>query len=136
MTSESERAKAIFLDVITNIPRSEWEDYVENACGTDQRVKLQVHELLSAHEGTDSFFDQTPAKAPRVVSESPGDTIGQYKLLQNIGEGGFGVVFMAEQIQPVRRKVALKVIKPGMDEVDPDFRATAALFLDRERGAI
>src|SRR5207247_2848703 len=51
----------------------------------------------------------------RLVSECPGTVIGPYKLLEQIGEGGFGVVYMAEQQQPVRRKVALKVIKPGMD---------------------
>ena len=49
------------------------------------------------------------------VTEAPGDSIGPYKLLQQIGEGGFGVVYMAEQHKPVRRKVALKIIKPGMD---------------------
>ena len=49
------------------------------------------------------------------ITEGPGTTIGPYKLLEHIGEGGFGVVFMAEQTRPVRRKVALKVLKPGMD---------------------
>jgi serine/threonine protein kinase len=51
----------------------------------------------------------------KLVTECPGMMIGPYKLLEQIGEGGFGVVFMAEQQQPVRRKVALKVLKPGMD---------------------
>ena len=54
-------------------------------------------------------------RATRPIVERPGTTIGPYKLLEQIGEGGFGVVFMAEQTQPVRRKVALKVLKPGMD---------------------
>ena len=54
-------------------------------------------------------------KAPTPVRERPGDVIGSYKLLEQIGEGGFGVVFLAEQTEPVRRKVALKVLKPGMD---------------------
>src|SRR5207247_8302740 len=49
------------------------------------------------------------------IAERPGSTIGPYKLLQQIGEGGMGVVYMAEQTEPVRRKVALKIIKPGMD---------------------
>ena len=54
-----------------------------------------------------------PSRPP--IGEGPGTLIGPYKLLEQIGEGGFGVVFMAEQQQPVRRKVALKIIKPGMD---------------------
>src|SRR5262249_27182013 len=64
---------------------------------------------------------EAPAPAPNAtideasVTERPGTVIGPYKLLEQIGEGGFGVVFMAEQTQPVRRKVALKVLKPGMD---------------------
>ena len=55
-----------------------------------------------------------PSMLPE-IGEQPGTIIGPYKLLEQIGEGGFGVVFMAEQQQPVRRKVALKIIKPGMD---------------------
>ena len=65
------------------------------------------------------FLKSSPEPAPTVdqppISERPGHEIGRYKLLQKIGEGGFGVVYMAEQQRPVRRKVALKIIKPGMD---------------------
>src|SRR5205807_5321753 len=59
--------------------------------------------------------DRDPAADQPAVSERPGTVIGPYKLLEQIGEGGFGVVFMAEQQQPIRRKVAVKVLKPGMD---------------------
>src|SRR5271166_5954625 len=55
------------------------------------------------------------SSASRTINEGPGTVIGPYKLLQQIGEGGFGVVYMAEQLEPVRRTVALKIIKPGMD---------------------
>jgi len=58
--------------------------------------------------------DHTPFEA-RPITEGPGSRIGPYKLLQEIGEGGMGVVYMAEQERPVRRRVALKIIKPGMD---------------------
>ena len=58
---------------------------------------------------------QSPTIKLSEITEQPGTVIGPYKLLEQIGEGGFGVVFMAEQTQPVRRKVALKVLKPGMD---------------------
>src|SRR5262249_26330332 len=89
----------------------------------------QVRHLLQVHLDAGSFLER-PAVAPgaysdpglapgmegRIVSlECPGTAIGPYKLLEQIGEGGFGVVFMAEQQQPIRRKGALKVIKPGMD---------------------
>jgi serine/threonine protein kinase len=69
-----------------------------------QRKKKTAKEIFNAG-GTDDL----------VISERPGTKIGPYKLLQEIGEGGFGVVYMAEQVEPVRRKVALKIIKPGMD---------------------
>ncbi|HEY2952447.1 MAG TPA: hypothetical protein VGK40_07690 [Verrucomicrobiae bacterium] len=61
------------------------------------------------------LLDATAQRAPSVTPERPGTRIGPYKLLQKLGEGGMGAVWMAEQTEPVRRKVALKVIKPGMD---------------------
>ena len=78
--------------------------------------------LLGAHERAGQL-PRIPARRPPngrdgqtgPPDERPGTVIGPYKLLEQIGEGGFGVVFMAEQTQPVRRKVALKVLKPGMD---------------------
>ena len=85
--------------------------------------------LLAAHDLAGSFLLSPPegldATAVFSVSEQPGTEIGPYKLLQQIGEGGFGVVFMAEQERPIRRKVALKIIKPGMDtrEVVARFEA-------------
>src|SRR5207244_8243109 len=86
--------------------------------------------LLKAHEAPGVFLEPAapkpvPTIEERPVPERPGTVIGPYKLLEKIGEGGFGVVCMAEQTQPVRRKVALKVIKPGMDtrEVIARFEA-------------
>src|SRR5262249_10355163 len=73
----------------------------------------RVETLLRAHADAAGFLQATLTAAP--AQEGPGTTIGRYKLLQQIGEGGFGVVYMAEQVEPVRRKVALKVIKLGMD---------------------
>ncbi len=97
------------------------ERYLAEACGGDADLKRRVAELLQAQEDAGSFL-QSPAGAAysptvteRPITETPGTVIGPYKLLEQIGEGGFGVVFMAEQAAPVRRKVALKVIKPGMD---------------------
>jgi WD40 repeat protein/serine/threonine protein kinase len=93
--------------------------YLEKACGEDSAAVHRILELLRAYEEEKSFLEASPvtrgATVPAPGMEGPGCVIGSYKLLEQIGEGGFGVVFMAEQQQPVRRKVALKVIKPGMD---------------------
>ena len=105
-------------------------EYLDQACGTDKDLRIRVAELLEAHDSEASFLERPPNElgatvdSPR-VREMPGDSIGAYKLLQKIGEGGFGVVYMAEQSRPVRRRVALKVIKPGMDtkEVTARFEA-------------
>ena len=79
-----------------------------------------VEQLLAAHERVESFILDTPpagvdATLDHPITERPGTVIGPYKLLQQIGEGGMGVVFMAEQTEPIQRTVALKIIKPGMD---------------------
>ena len=94
--------------------------YLEKICGSDHELRRRVERLLDAQPKLGSFLD-SPAAGRNVtfssdqVLEGPGTVIGPYKLLEQIGEGGMGVVYMAEQSQPVRRKVALKIIKPGMD---------------------
>src|SRR5258708_5223802 len=97
--------------------------YVDRACAGDAALRKQVEALLHAHEHAQGFLEAPPTgidfkRTVRVdipLTEEPGDRIGRYKLLQQIGEGGCGVVYMAEQEEPVRRRVALKVIKLGMD---------------------
>src|SRR5262249_28391093 len=84
----------------------------------DAGLKRRVEELIENHFRAASFLESpAPAlvAACEPLSECPGTLVGPYKLLERIGEGGFGVVYMAEQQHPVRRKVALKVVKPGMD---------------------
>ena len=94
--------------------------YLDLACGADAELRQRVEQFLDAQADIGSFLE-SPAAAPLIatvddpISERPGTVIGPYKLLEQIGEGGFGIVFMAEQQHPVRRKVALKVLKPGMD---------------------
>ena len=94
-------------------------EYLDQVCAGDQALRERVEALLEVHEQEQDFLKSSPEPAPTVdqppISEGPGPQIGRYKLLQKIGEGGFGVVYMAEQQRPVRRKVALKIIKPGMD---------------------
>jgi serine/threonine protein kinase len=94
--------------------------YLEQACRGDARLRARLEELLQAHRQSGSFLQEpSPARAATVeepsAAERPGTRIGPYKLLQEIGEGGMGAVFMAEQTHPVQRKVALKVIKACMD---------------------
>ncbi len=94
--------------------------YLRQVCGDDAALHERVVALLKVADDEQSFLERPPAAYARTVTpqastETPGTVIGPYKLLEQIGEGGFGVVFMAEQTHPVKRKVALKVIKPGMD---------------------
>jgi WD40 repeat protein/serine/threonine protein kinase len=91
--------------------------YLDGACRGDVELRARVEALLKAHERAGNFL-QVPAGAtldssPRI--DGPGTVIGRYELLELIGEGGMGLVYLAEQKEPVRRKVALKIIKPGMD---------------------
>src|SRR5262249_2889216 len=110
----------IFLAVLDLATPAERAGYLDQACAGDEGLRVRVEQLLAAHQGTGDFMGQ-PAQA--LVStldgagpgECAGTTVGAYKLLEQIGEGGMGLVFVAEQTQPVRRRVALKVIKPGMD---------------------
>jgi len=103
--------------------------YLQQACGDDAALHERVVALLKIAEEEQSFLEQSPAAyAPTVnqpLSEAVGTVIGPYKLLEQIGEGGFGIVYMADQQAPVRRRVALKIIKPGMDtrEVLARFKA-------------
>ncbi len=97
--------------------------FLDRSCAGDRALRQQVESLLRAHEQAGSFLEDVPmglasfesVRASVPLMEKPGDSIGRYKLLQQIGEGGCGVVYMAEQEEPVRRRVALKVIKLGMD---------------------
>ena len=98
---------------------AEREAFVDRVCGEDAALRSRVDALLQAHDVHQGMLDDPIVMAPTVglpsAAEIPGNVIGPYKLLQQIGEGGMGTVFMAEQTKPVRRFVALKIIKPGMD---------------------
>jgi serine/threonine protein kinase len=90
--------------------------YLDEACSGDRTLRQEVGSLVEAHLAAATFMDTAAAPLWREArGEQEGDTIGRYKLLKQIGEGGFGTVYLAEQSEPVTRQVALKVIKPGMD---------------------
>ncbi len=106
------------------LPAAERAAYLEKACAGDAGLRARIEALLRADEAAHSFMESPPAadlagaltqQTPRIVDDAVGSRIGRYKLLQRIGEGGCGVVYMADQDTPVRRRVALKVIKLGMD---------------------
>src|SRR5262249_17985046 len=101
------------------LPPHERAAYLDKACGVNAALRLEVEGLLRAHEQPGEFMHRPPiadmATDYRPGPDRPGTRIGPYKLLQYLGEGGMGTVFLAEQSQPVRRMVALKIIKPGMD---------------------
>jgi serine/threonine protein kinase len=119
MDIRTERAKEIFLDALAIGSAEGRRAFLDRACGEDAALRGEVEGLLAHHPQVGSFLESGAPDSPITTGpssdEGPGPIIGPYKLLQQIGEGGMGTVFMAEQGQPVRRKVALKVIKPGMD---------------------
>jgi eukaryotic-like serine/threonine-protein kinase len=116
------RPEEVIVDAALAKPRGERAAFLEQACGGNTELHQLAEALLSAHylaaaaNPTATRIPPTPAVQPfSAASDKPGDRIAEYKILQQIGEGGCGVVYMAEQEEPVRRRVALKVIKPGMD---------------------
>src|SRR5712664_1901073 len=115
--SGSEKSEMDLFTEAAQLPVEQRSAFLEAACG-DAELRAHVEALLQAHLESGEFLEQAPAEVKgktRAPGEKPGDWVGRYKLLQQIGEGGCGVVFMAEQEQPVRRKVAIKIVKPGMD---------------------
>jgi WD40 repeat protein/serine/threonine protein kinase/tetratricopeptide (TPR) repeat protein len=116
-------AKEVFVELIERVPSDQWDARLTELCGGDEALRRRVEGLLRAHREAGSFLE--PAATSIAVEsalstlnhppEPPGTQIGPYTLLHVIGEGGMGVVYLAEQRIPVERRVALKIIKPGMD---------------------
>jgi serine/threonine protein kinase/tetratricopeptide (TPR) repeat protein len=123
MPSQPPTAKEIFVELIGNVPADQWDQRLPGLCQGDDDLLRRVNALLKAHADPSSFLDAPPSAVAidpgpttaGTAAQRPGTQIGPYKLLQQIGEGGMGVVYMAEQKEPVERRVALKIIKPGMD---------------------
>jgi eukaryotic-like serine/threonine-protein kinase len=128
MSTWNPRANDLFLEAIELHSYEERRALLDRDCGADEALRAEVERLLEASDRAGSFLDRPAIEVgSTTVDRRPGDesaaigldatgsVIGPYKLLERIGEGGMGTVYMAEQTRPVRRKVALKVIKPGMD---------------------
>lgn len=126
MTNLSERS--IFLEAIEFDDASRRSEFVKKVCGDNLELRASVEELLAAHESSDYMLDRqlvaghpidtSPALSlsqvqSDVTTEHVGTLVGSFRLMEQIGEGGFGLVFVAQQEHPVKRKVALKIIKPG-----------------------
>lgn len=120
MRNDPASAESIFGHAIEIESPNDRVAYVNRACGDDARLRAEVEQLVADHFQAGTFLEQ-PALHVDLTAEMPpimetlGSQIGPYKFLQELGEGGFGVVYMAEQKHPVKRRVALKIIKPGMD---------------------
>jgi eukaryotic-like serine/threonine-protein kinase len=119
MSATDDRLMSIFSTALDCESETERSAYLVQACRNDSALAVRVQELLRAHEEAGQFLQSRPEETQTATipsaADRPGTVIGPYKLLEQIGEGGFGVVFVAEQTRPVRRKVAVKVLKPGMD---------------------
>jgi serine/threonine protein kinase/WD40 repeat protein len=118
MTAPAADVKSLFGKALELATPADRAAFLDEACAANPDLRSEVEGLLQALEKAGNFMNQaapgaTVAYPP--LPERPGTVIGPYKLLEQIGEGGMGTVFLAEQTEPVRRKVALKVIKPGMD---------------------
>ena len=110
--------ESIFAAALGKAPGAKRRAFLDEACGGDEALRRRVERLLEADDRTAGILERGPAGLTdphEPPGERSGDRVGPYKLLQQIGEGGMGIVYMAEQSEPVRRRVALKIIKPGMD---------------------
>lgn len=133
MSRSSQTEEALFAAVLA-IPAGERAAWLQTACGSDDALRTRLERLLRAHDTAGEFLEKPVEPPPPLPSTTPlsavGTQIGNYRLLEMIGEGGCGVVYRAEQAQPVRRHVALKLVKAGMDT-----RAVIARF-EAERQAL
>ncbi len=120
MNPADDREVALFREALQRVAGPERQAFLDQACAGDPALRSWLEALLQAHESAGPFLE--PLAAPQGTGtvvvhpeEGPGTVIGRYKLLEQIGEGGCGAVYMAEQEAPMRRRVALKIIKLGMD---------------------
>src|SRR5262245_12481046 len=132
MAIELQRVKELFLLAVEKTDPAARQAFLQEACAGDEDLRLQVEALLRQHEQASGYLEPPAAGLPATVDSGAGDgaaasnhvtapaeviggRIGPYKLLQKLGEGGMGVVYLAEQEHPVKRRVALKIIRAGMD---------------------
>src|SRR5690349_18006693 len=120
MPGNRQRDIEVFTEAI-QLPSEQRTDFLARACADDADMRRRIEALLKSNDRAGDFLETPPTgsisegRAKVAAGEQPGDRVERYRLLQQLGEGGCGVVFLAKQETPVRRRVALKVVKPGMD---------------------
>ena len=116
MTGDRRKQAEELFQTAVDLPAGERGVYLQERCGSDGALRVEVDRLLGAHDAVMGDFLKSPAVGePAEPGERPGDRIGPYKLLGHLGQGAFGDVYVAQQIEPLRRIVALKIVKLGMD---------------------
>ena len=120
MSNKPNNTKAIFIAALEKENPQELAEYLDKACANDSKLRAKVEALLLSHKEAGTFlcdpcFSSQATLETVPIQEVPGNSIGRYKLLEKIGEGGMAAVYMAQQVQPLQRRVALKIIKLGMD---------------------
>src|SRR5262245_32721743 len=120
MNADPQQAKAIFLQAVEKHDPDHWPAFLDQACAGQPEMRRRVEVLLQAHREACTVAHQAAEESPPPhdtggAVERPGSIIGPYKLIEQIGEGGMGTVWMAQQTEPVKRLVALKLIMAGMD---------------------
>src|SRR5262245_10046241 len=117
--ADPQRVRAIFLEAVEQHAPDQWSAFLDRVCGDAPDLRQRVEVLLRAHEQANSILDVVAvppvATIDQPTTETAGTVIGPYKLLEAIGEGGMGTVWMAQQTEPVKRLVAVKLIRAGMD---------------------
>jgi hypothetical protein len=131
MSEANPRSESLFWSALAIPSPEERGRYLDQSCGGDQQLRGRVEELLAAYPKVEGFLEP-PAPGPvatvddQPASDGPGALVGPYKLIGQIGEGGMGTVWMAQQQEPVKRLVAVKLIKAGMGSKQPADQAISS----------
>ena len=116
-----QRVRDVFLRALELTVPDQRERYLDSACDDDPEFRSKVEALLGVHADATSFLDASAVETALPVFEDIiGTMVGRYRIMEKLGEGGFGEVYRAEQVEPLRREVAVKIIKPGMDSLEGD----------------
>src|SRR5262245_50301865 len=130
MNDHADVIESLFASALRISSPQDRAAYLNKACDGNSDLRDRLESLLRAYDQAGDFLQEQPQWSQPTaegvpLAEGPGTRIGWYRLLQQIGAGGMGVVYMAEQERPVRRKVALKIIRPGLDSAQVSARFEA-----------